>query len=121
MINAFQKTSQRRRNNIFSKTHQSVQLFIAIINQPTSLDGKKLLDKELVNFDEKCQQNKEMWYKNYSSSTKLEKIFITDEDRKKYHDIENKTKREIEQMVKYTRGIHLTLEILHFFAFLLHS
>lgn len=67
-----------------------------------SLDGKKLLDKELVNFDEKCQQNKEMWYKNYPSSTKLDKILITDENRKKYHDIENKTKREIEQMVTNT-------------------
>ena len=68
------------------------------IQQPQhiSMDGKPL-DSKLVEFDEKCEKNKQTYYETYPDITKLERVFITPDDRTNYYDIKNKTKTEIQQ------------------------
>ena len=68
------------------------------LRQPehTTLDGKPL-DPKLIVFDEKCENNKQTYFETYPYTPKLERIFITPEDRTNFFDIRNKTKPEIQQ------------------------
>ena len=64
------------------------------------MDNTKPLDQELVNFDTKCERNKQNYYRVYpNTSGAYEKIFVTTEDRSKFFDITNKTKAEIQKSV----------------------
>ena len=64
-----------------------------------TLDGK-LLDQKLIDFDEKCENNKQTYFETYPTNPKVcERVFVTPEDRTKFFDIRNKTISEIQQCI----------------------
>ena len=68
------------------------------LRQPelATMDGKPL-DNKLLDFDEKCEKNKQTYFETYPDLPKFERVFITPDDRTNFYDIKNKTKAEIQQ------------------------
>ena len=60
----------------------------------TAFSGK-VLDEKLVQFDIKCTDNQREYYNNYPGHSKLERVFITPEERTKFNRIENKSNADI--------------------------
>ncbi|XP_060586465.1 uncharacterized protein LOC132742155 [Ruditapes philippinarum] len=63
--------------------------------------NRQRLDDDFVNFESKCRQNKAVYYAAYPNVTRIcEKVFITPADRAAHYDINNKSKADLQSIIK---------------------
>ena len=76
-----------------------------------SMNGKQLdHEPRVINFDHKCEENKIKYYNSYPNTVgSYERIFITTEDRSRFHDVNNKTKSEIQKSILNILKVCITL------------